>query len=99
MPLEGRSSGKHLDRHFCLSCSRHSLAGCRHGAPYIVINRGPTDSRRPFVSLLRLDGDLIEIFPQPVEQLYPAPELIIVRAHVRALWFLVSPYAVEFGSA
>jgi len=44
------------------------LLAAEHGAPYIVINRGPTDhDDQPLVSL-RLDGDLVEIFPPAVEE-------------------------------
>ena len=39
------------------------LFAAQRGVPYIIINRGPTDhDNEPFVSL-RLDGDLVEIFP------------------------------------
>ena len=43
------------------------LIASEHGAPYIIINRGPTDhDHEPSVSL-RLEGDVIEIFPPAVE--------------------------------
>jgi NAD-dependent deacetylase len=43
------------------------LLGAQRGAPYIIINRGPTDhDHEPCVSL-RLDGNLIEVFPPAVK--------------------------------
>ncbi|MBV8226186.1 MAG: Sir2 family NAD-dependent protein deacetylase [Verrucomicrobia bacterium] len=44
------------------------LMAAERGAPYIVINRGPTDHDGLPVVALRLDGDLIEIFPPAVQQ-------------------------------
>jgi NAD-dependent protein deacetylase/lipoamidase len=43
------------------------LLAAQRGAPYIVVNRGPTDhDDEPFVAL-RLDGDVAEIFPPAVQ--------------------------------
>jgi NAD-dependent deacetylase len=43
------------------------LAAVERGAPYVVINRGPTDhDGRPGVTL-RLDGDVQELFPPAVD--------------------------------
>jgi NAD-dependent deacetylase len=43
------------------------LLAAQRGAPYVIINRGPTDhDHQPSVSL-RLDGSLVEIFPPAVE--------------------------------
>lgn len=42
------------------------LAAAQRGAPYLIINRGPTDhDTHPSVNL-RLEGDVIEIFPPAV---------------------------------
>ncbi|MCG8607819.1 Sir2 family NAD-dependent protein deacetylase [bacterium] len=44
------------------------LATASRGVPYVVINRGATDhDNHPSVSL-RLDGDVVEIFPAEVEK-------------------------------
>jgi NAD-dependent protein deacetylase/lipoamidase len=49
------------------------LLAARHGVPYLIINRGPTDhDHEPSVSL-RLDGSLVEIFPPAVEAALAAP--------------------------
>jgi NAD-dependent protein deacetylase/lipoamidase len=50
------------------------LMAAQRGAPYIIINRGPTDhDHEPSISL-RLEGELGEIFPSPVEEaLAPIP--------------------------
>lgn len=43
------------------------LLAAQNGAPYVVINRGPTDhDQEPSVSL-RIEGDLAEIFPAAVD--------------------------------
>jgi NAD-dependent deacetylase len=43
------------------------LAAAQRGVPYVVINRGATDhDGHPAVSL-RLDGDVVELFPPAVE--------------------------------
>lgn len=45
------------------------LMAARRGIPYIIINRGGTDQDdAPFVSL-RLEGDVLDIFPPAVEAL------------------------------
>ena len=44
------------------------LMAARRGAPYVIINRGPTDHDNDSSVSLRLDGDLAEIFPPAVEQ-------------------------------
>jgi NAD-dependent deacetylase len=45
------------------------LMAAEHGAPYIIINRGPTDhDHRPFV-VLRLEGDVVDLFPPAVDAL------------------------------
>jgi NAD-dependent deacetylase len=42
------------------------LLAAAHSAPYVIINRGPTEhDERPEVAL-RLEGDVAEIFPQAV---------------------------------
>jgi NAD-dependent deacetylase len=47
------------------------LAAAERGAPYVVINRGPTDhDARPELSL-RLEGDVAEIFPPAVDAACP----------------------------
>jgi NAD-dependent deacetylase len=44
------------------------LMAAQRGVPYVIVNRGPTDhDDEPSVSL-RLDGELVEIFPPAVEQ-------------------------------
>ena len=43
------------------------LLAAQRGAPYIIINRGPTDHDREPSVLLRLDGNLAEIFPPAVK--------------------------------
>jgi NAD-dependent deacetylase len=43
------------------------LLAAQRGAPYVIINRGPTDhDAEPAVSL-RIDGDVAELFPPAVE--------------------------------
>jgi NAD-dependent protein deacetylase/lipoamidase len=43
------------------------LLAAQRGVPYIIINRGPTDhDHNPSVSL-RIEGDVVEIFPSAVE--------------------------------
>jgi NAD-dependent deacetylase len=44
------------------------LMAARRGAPYVIINRGPTDHDNESAVSLRLDGDLAEIFPPAVEE-------------------------------
>jgi NAD-dependent deacetylase len=42
------------------------MAGARHGAPYVIVNQGPTEhDRSPFVTL-RAEGDVSTIFPAAV---------------------------------
>jgi NAD-dependent deacetylase len=43
------------------------LLAAQHGAPYIVINRGPTDHDSDGAVSLRIEGDVAEIFPSAVE--------------------------------
>jgi NAD-dependent deacetylase len=49
------------------------LLAAQRGAPYIIINRGPTDHDHDQAVSLRLDGDIIEIFPPSVEAALSAP--------------------------
>lgn len=42
------------------------LEAARRGVPYVIINRGETDHDSLPVVTLRLEGDVIEIFPQAV---------------------------------
>jgi NAD-dependent deacetylase len=42
------------------------LIAARRGAPYVVINRGPTDQDNLSEITLRLEGDVAEIFPPAV---------------------------------
>ena len=45
----------------------------RRGIPYIIINSGPTDhDNRPFVSL-RFNMDIMQIFPQAVDEILKNP--------------------------
>jgi NAD-dependent deacetylase len=43
------------------------LLAAQRGVPYAIINRGPTDHDHEPAVTLRLDGDVIEIFPPSVE--------------------------------
>jgi NAD-dependent deacetylase len=43
------------------------LLAAQRGAPYIIINRGPTDHDHEPSVLLRLDGNVVEIFSPAVE--------------------------------
>lgn len=43
------------------------LLAAQRGVPYAIINRGPTDHDHEPSVALRLDGDIIEIFPPAVE--------------------------------
>jgi hypothetical protein len=43
------------------------LLAAQRGVPYAIINRGPTDHDREPAVTLRLEGDVIEIFPPAVE--------------------------------
>jgi len=43
------------------------LMAAERGAPYIIINRGPTDHDRHPAVRLRLEGDVVEIFPPAVD--------------------------------
>jgi NAD-dependent deacetylase len=43
------------------------LLAAQRGAPYIVINRGPTDQDHESSVSSRIDGDVAEIFPPAVE--------------------------------
>lgn len=48
------------------------LMAAQRGVPYIIINRGDTDhDGEPFVSL-RMEGDVVEIFPDAVDKALPA---------------------------
>jgi NAD-dependent protein deacetylase/lipoamidase len=42
------------------------LAAAERGAPYVVINRGPTDHDPLPLVTLRLEGDVVELFPPAV---------------------------------
>jgi NAD-dependent deacetylase len=42
------------------------LAAAERGAPYVVINRGPTEHDALPVTRLRLEGDVVELFPPAV---------------------------------
>jgi NAD-dependent deacetylase len=42
------------------------LAAAQRGVPYVVINRGPTDHDHHPAVTLRLEGDVVEIFPLAV---------------------------------
>jgi NAD-dependent deacetylase len=44
------------------------LAAASRGVPYVVINRGATDHDNHSSVSLRLDGDVVEIFPSEVEK-------------------------------
>ena len=44
------------------------LQAARRGAPYVVINRGVTDHDALSAVTLRLEGDVVEIFPPAVER-------------------------------
>lgn len=47
------------------------LLAARHGAPYVIVNRGPTE-HDGFPSVkLRLEGGVLEIFPQAVSAALP----------------------------
>jgi NAD-dependent deacetylase len=48
--------------------SQIPLLAARHGAPYIVINRGSTDHDQYPEVTVRLEGDVEEIFPKAVDQ-------------------------------
>lgn len=49
------------------------LLAARSGAPYVVVNRGPTDHDGLEEVTLRLDGDVAEIFPAAVRQAVDGP--------------------------
>jgi NAD-dependent deacetylase len=42
------------------------LAAAQRGVPYVVINQGPTDHDRHPAVTLRLEGDVVEVFPLAV---------------------------------
>ncbi len=44
------------------------LIAANRGVPYVVINRGPTEHDQLPEVTLRLDGDVLEIFPPAVEE-------------------------------
>ena len=47
------------------------LMAAQRGVPYIIVNRGDTDhDGESFVSL-RLEGDVVEIFPEAVDEVLP----------------------------
>jgi hypothetical protein len=48
------------------------LLAARRGAPYIIINRGPTEHDDFTEVTLRLDGDVTELFPPAVQALLRA---------------------------
>lgn len=50
------------------------LIAARRGVPYVVINRGPTDHDALGEVTLRIEGDVLEIFPPAVEQATRAAE-------------------------
>jgi NAD-dependent deacetylase len=43
------------------------LAAAERGVPYVIVNRGPTDQDSHPAVTLRLEGDVVEIFPPAVE--------------------------------
>ena len=43
------------------------LAAAERGVPYVVINRGETDHDHHASVTLRLDGDVVQVFPPAVE--------------------------------
>ena len=43
------------------------LIAARRGVPYVVINRGPTDHDGASEVALRIEGDVLEIFPPAIE--------------------------------
>jgi NAD-dependent deacetylase len=43
------------------------LFAAQHGAPYVIINRGPTDHDGDPAVSLRIEGDVAELFPPAVE--------------------------------
>ena len=44
------------------------FAAARAGAPYVIINRGPTDHDDQAAVTLRLEGDVTDIFPAAVSE-------------------------------
>ena len=44
------------------------LAAARRGVPYVVVNRGATDHDGHSAVTLRLDGDVVELFPPAVAE-------------------------------
>ena len=50
------------------------VLAAQRGVPYIIINRGPTDHDSESVVSLRLDGNLIEIFPPAVDAALAYPD-------------------------
>jgi hypothetical protein len=50
------------------------LQAARRGVPYIIINRGETDHDGEDCVSLRLEGDVVEIFP-------PAVDAVLGREH------------------
>ena len=43
------------------------LSAAQRGAPYVIINRGPTDQDADPAVSLRIEGDVVQIFPPAVE--------------------------------
>ena len=43
------------------------LTAARRGVPYVVINRGATEHDSDPAVTLRLDGDVVELFPLAVD--------------------------------
>lgn len=44
------------------------LYATQRGTPYVIINRGPTDHDRRSVVTLRIEGDVVEVFPPAVDR-------------------------------
>lgn len=49
------------------------LAAAERGVPYVVVNRGATDQDHLSAITLRLDGDVVELFPPAVAAALAAP--------------------------
>jgi NAD-dependent deacetylase len=49
------------------------LAAAERGVPYVIVNRGPTDQDSHPAVTLRLEGDVVEIFPPAVAEALGAP--------------------------
>ena len=44
------------------------LAAAERGVPYVIINRGETEHDSQPAVTLRLEGDVVELFPPAVEE-------------------------------